>query len=627
MDISDADYSDVCSKIELLIADKQLEAAELLAISHLTNCATPAPIVTCLASIYELSSDYEKTVKLSLGLLSEYPDEPEIIYQLSFALYKLGRHDEALEFLLPWIIAPPSSKYYRLCGFLLKSLTRDAQCIDMFSKALDMNAQDVHSSRALVNVYAELGMIDKALQTLQDIPVDLRNDEDLVLESVLYRLRGDTQTAINVLLPPISCETSYADYYWVQCFNYSISSSLFSDALIDCADKFWSLFKDCNDISVPVESFVLASNDINEERIRIGVLSADIGSHVVSRFLAPLLRSYDKEKYYIVILSTARRYEQKSADIANYANEAVALHGKSMESVHMELRRLRLDVIIETNGFTINSGISLLMKRYAPIQMHYIGYHATTGLKTIDYFLGDPTTTPTSFQIQFTENIYQLQPPWIAYDKEIEFPLAQSCTEKEVIVFGSFSQAAKLTDVTLDYWAYAMKAVPESMLVLKDKGFHCPDIVRRIKSILLDKGVSSERLFFVGQVSTHYEHLDCYNAIDVAFDTTPWSGATTAFEALGMGVPLIAICGDTTSGRMSTSVVRAAGLENLIAHSKEQFADIAASLAKDYQRIRGNKKDMQSRIRAGILFDEQRICKTFFSAIDELVRNRGKSFV
>jgi len=147
----------------------------------------------------------------------------------------------------------------------------------------------------------------------------------------------------------------------------------------------------------------------------------------------------------------------------------------------------------------------------------------------------------------------------------------------------------------------------------------------RIEDTLQKLGVDTGRVYLFGPVGSHHEHLDSYNAIDIALDTTPWSGATTAFEALGMGVPLVAICGDTTSGRMSTSVVNAAGMPHLIAHSKEEFASIVAELANNYMQIRGNKASMQQKIRSGILFDEERICRDFCATIDCLVQENRAS--
>jgi predicted O-linked N-acetylglucosamine transferase (SPINDLY family) len=208
----------------------------------------------------------------------------------------------------------------------------------------------------------------------------------------------------------------------------------------------------------------------------------------------------------------------------------------------------------------------------------------------------------------------------MAYDASIEFPLATSKTTREGPVFGAFSQITKMTNDTLEYWGAAMQAVPESILVIKDRGALCDTSRKRVEDGLKQHGIDPSRVYFFGPVGSHLDHLDSYNAIDIALDTTPWSGATTAFEALGMGVPLIAICGDTTSSRMSTSVVSASGRTNWIAHSKDEFASIAVKMARNYQQIRRNKSTMQNKIRAGILFDEARIRHDFYETIEQLCR-------
>jgi predicted O-linked N-acetylglucosamine transferase (SPINDLY family) len=211
----------------------------------------------------------------------------------------------------------------------------------------------------------------------------------------------------------------------------------------------------------------------------------------------------------------------------------------------------------------------------------------------------------------------------MAYDSEIEFPLACSTAQRDGPVLGSFSQITKINRSTLEYWSAALNSVPDSILVIKDKGCYCSVSCRRIEDTLQSMGVDPSRIYFFGPVASQLDHLDSYNAIDIALDTTPWSSATTAYEALGMGVPLVPIFGDTTSGRMSTSVVTAAGLGDLVAHSRQEFARIVAKLSHNYLQIRKDKGAMQGRIRSSILFDEQRICKDFFATIESLVSNHS----
>ena len=610
------DIDTISLDVETLIENGCLRAAELIMTGIAMMNGSPKACIQKLAEIYELELAYRKTVELALQLLTRYPGEEELIYQLSFALYKLECPDEAIEYLLPLVIQEPSCRIYRLYGLLLQRLGLLSDAIEMLSKALDYDQNDVFSIRALSLIYVDWGMYDKALEIIRSIPNDLTEDEDRLFESLIYRFMGKLDHAISLNELLIKHKPEFTNAYWTLCFSYSISSAEYSIKLLDLTRKFWEL---SSSLDVPGNSSPLLSSTSNRGKTRLAFLSADIGEHVVSRFLVPILRHYDSSRFFIIIISTAQRFEEKAKVIAGYADEVVSLQGNSKKTSVNRLKDLDADIIIDTSGFTRNSGLPLLATRCALIQCHYIGYHATTGLDTIDYYFGDSITTPDEFQSQFVERLVQIPSLWMAYDAHLQFPDAVSTAQRASPVLGSFSQVSKINSLTLTYWAAAMKACPDSILVIKDRGLHCQTTRLRIETALEEQGVDTNRIYLFGPVSSQLEHLGCYNAIDIALDTTPWSGATTAFEAMGMGVPLVAICGDSTSGRMSTSVVSAAGMSHLISHSIDEFAMCVAKLANNYKEIRNNKAIMQKEVRSGILFDEERISFDFFSTIDRLL--------
>lgn len=604
---------------EDLIAAKCFAEAELLLISLSLLSPYHAQAMARLALFYETQSAYQHTVSCAKLLLEANDQNAEAIYQLSFALYRLGRSDEAIEYLLPQYISNPSQRNIRLFGLLLKALGQTEDAINVLATAAENDSTDVYSIKALSEIYTEIGLYQKSLDTLRLIPRELQDTTTRIYEAIIFRFMGNTRHSITLLSRLIPDKGYLTDILWPQCFNYSIAGASFSKKLLTAATQYWS---ESGYLLPDDEASLMQAVPARKARIRIGFLTGDIGEHVVSRFLAPLLRSYHREDIFVALFSTVRRFEQKGLDIASLSDCAFSLEEMSLTEARACMQDSQLDIIIETNGFTKNSGLAILGQRCAPVQCHYIGYHATTGLKTLDYFLGDSITTPNEFQWQYTERLAQIPRLWMAYDPKIEFPEALGKTKRESPVFGAFSQVAKLNSLTLQYWGAAMMATPDSILVLKDRGLQCPTTRKRIEKTFAQLGVNPDRIYLFGPVGSHLDHLDSYNAIDIALDTTPWSGATTAFEALGMGVPLVTICGDTTSGRMSTSVVNAAGRSHWIAHSKEDFARIAAELAEDYQQIRKNKASMQKEIRSGILFDEQRICRDFFATIDKLISNR-----
>lgn len=597
-----------------------LRTAELLLAGILELHPSCEAAIRKLAALNEREAAFTKTIDYINFLSSKGAANEELTFQLAFAFYKLERHDEALETILPLYICNPTPRIQRLCGLILKSLGKRSDAIEVLTKVIEESPRDVYSIRALSEAYSDLGFYQKSLEARKLIPDDLIENDDKLSEALMLRMTGELELAIRLNSEIIARNPQSSNALWTQCFNYSIANAKLSSKLLETSQQFWQLQKQAEKIPPRIN---LNSSIVAGERIRIAFLSSDIGEHVVSRFLAPLLRHYDRDQYSVTLLSTYRRFEERASEIVAYADAAISLQGLDTAEIYSSIEAIQAHVIIETNGFTRNSGIGLLAQRCAPIQCHYIGYHATTGLDTIDYFLGDAITVPYEFQIQYSERIVQIPSPWMAYDSMIEFPMASSTAQRDSPVLGSFSQITKINRHTLDYWAAALNAVPKSILVIKDRGCHCTASRHRIEKTLQSLGIDPDRVYFIGPVPTHLDHLDSYRAIDIALDTTPWSSATTAFEALGMGVPLVAICGDTTAGRMSSSIVSAAGMSHWIAHSKEEFAQIVSELAEDYKQLRSNKAVMQKCIRSGILFDGQRICRDFFATIDELVANHN----
>jgi predicted O-linked N-acetylglucosamine transferase (SPINDLY family) len=86
-------------------------------------------------------------------------------------------------------------------------------------------------------------------------------------------------------------------------------------------------------------------------------------------------------------------------------------------------------------------------------------------------------------------------------------------------------------------------------------------------------------------------------------DTLHWSGGNTSLDAIAMGLPIVTLPGELMRGRQSLAMLRALGLEELVARDRDDYARIATGLAGDPAR----RRDVVARMaaRAGELFDQQ----------------------
>ena len=62
------------------------------------------------------------------------------------------------------------------------------------------------------------------------------------------------------------------------------------------------------------------------------------------------------------------------------------------------IREAQLDVAIDLSGWTGNHFMRGFMARLAPLQVNYLGYFATTGLPTMDNWIGDDGLFPSPMQ-------------------------------------------------------------------------------------------------------------------------------------------------------------------------------------------------------------------------------------
>jgi FkbM family methyltransferase len=341
------------------------------------------------------------------------------------------------------------------------------------------------------------------------------------------------------------------------------------------------------------------------EKLRVGFLSAELGDHVVSQFLEPFLTHYDRKRFEVELIELHEFRSARALQLSKLADAVLTVEGLSLEEARQRIRSRGYGVIVETSGFTRDSGIEVLADRCAPVQCHYIGFHASTGLDTIDWFIGDELTAAEDLADQYVEKLWRLPRLWLASRQEKTLPKGQSQLQTTYPILGSFNQFGKVRQETLKFWAAALKRLPEAQLHLKTYSTDSERPRSRILMALERAGIDPSRVTFLSRTATRVENLECYRSIDIALDTTPWSGATTSFDALSMGVPVVGILGNTTASRMSSSILRALGKNEWIATTPASFADAVERLGRDLAGLRAGRLALQQQVLASALFDGQ----------------------
>lgn len=522
------------------------------------------------------------------------------------ALIRLLLQQRAVEEAMPWLmnalaVAPEDPNVLCANGFALKAMGEIRQAEEMFRHALSLDPDDLNATQLLASCLLELGQIVEA-ETLYKLVLSHHptDPESRLGLSHCLRALGDLEGALLLEQALMDDEPTNFALFSSWMFLTSITSIVPPEEVLATARRFW--FMQGGEERV-VPSVWPASPRHAERPFRVGLLSADIGEHVVGLFLDPLLRHHDPALCHLELLSMRRLYDRMSEELVSLADGFQSLEGLPMEDARSRMKQGAFDLIVDVSGHTPGTGLPLLAERCAPVQAHYIGYHASTGLSTMDAFIGDEETAAADLQPQFCERLWRLPRPWLAFPKQQTFPEAKPLMQTDRPVLGSFCQLSKMSDTTLSFWAAALRSVPDAVLLLKNLGLQDAGVRQRLEERLQRLGVHPGRLIFVAPVDYWWHHVEHYNYLDLALDTSPWSSATTGFEALAMGVPLVAIRGDRMAARMGSSLLKGLGRQDWISQTPERFAEIVAHLCSDLAGLRREKAMRQQQVFESVLFD------------------------
>jgi predicted O-linked N-acetylglucosamine transferase (SPINDLY family) len=330
--------------------------------------------------------------------------------------------------------------------------------------------------------------------------------------------------------------------------------------------------------------------------LRIGFVSGDFRRHPVRFFIAPILRDLDRTQFQVVCYSNCANPDSATDELRAFADEWRDIASLSDTDAAEKIRTDRIDILVDLSGHTTANRLLVLERKPAPVQVTYLGYPNTTGLSSIDYWLTDEVLHPSETSHATSERIWRLSRCWVIYEPPPNAPQPARDGPSDEVTFGSFNALQKLGGDSVRLWARVLTAIPGSKLLIKAGGLGGPAEQALLYDRFAATGVSSDRLTLMGQVPSDGEHLALYGRVDVALDTTPFSGGTTTAEALWMGVPVVTLPGELMMSRMSASMLHSAGLDGLIARDEDQFVAIAAELARDA----GHRSELRQTLRSGV---------------------------
>ncbi|ATC24052.1 N-acetylglucosamine transferase [Caulobacter vibrioides] len=344
--------------------------------------------------------------------------------------------------------------------------------------------------------------------------------------------------------------------------------------------------------------------DLAGRRPRIGYISSDLRDHAVGYLMAELFEVHDKAKVEVF----AYYCGPESSDGLNTRIRAAAEHFIDIRPMSDDEAAQRIaddgiDILVDVNGHTRDARTAVFARRPAPILVNWLGYPGTMGSDYHHYIVGDPWIIPPEMELYYSEAVRRI-PCYQPNDRRrivaSDVPTrTEAGLPEDGFVFCCFNGTQKITPHVFDRWMEILKRTSGSVLWLLDSN---PETNARLRDAAEARGVDRMRLVFAPKMPNAF-HLARYRLADLFLDTTPYGAHTTASDALWMAVPVLTWSGRSFASRVCGSLVRSAGLPELVVDSAAAYVEKAVEIGSDRARAQALRATLEANRDTCVLFD------------------------
>jgi len=533
---------------------------------------------TVIGNLNAALNDFDKALRLK-------PDTAGFHANRGNALQELGRLNDAIESFDSAIrLKPDYAEVFIHRSQALAMSGRLREAVESSNMALELRPDYAEAYICRGTALQDLGLFDEAIDALQHaLALDTDNKE--AISSLLFTLNY------------------HPDLSRTEIFNEHIR----------LGERFERPFRVSNTINP-------ATRPANS-RLRIGYVSADFRVHSVAYFLEPLLRHHDRNSFEIYCYYNNLIIDEKTRCFMDEAEHWRTIARMDNHEFEELIKQDNIDILIDLGGHSWKSRLAVFACKPAPVQVSWLGYPNTTGLDTIDYRFTDEIADPVGkADTLHSERLYRLPNGFLCYqgDESVNINTVLPCVERGYITFGCFNKLTKVTSRVIKLWTAILRAVPDSHLLLKSNQLSEPELRHRYRDMLIDEGISEERIELLSWLPDKEDHMKLYNTIDIGLDPFPYNGTTTTCEALWMGVPVITLCGDRHSSRVGASIMTHAGLTEFIATDPDEYITLAVRYAKNANLLAEYRTKLRNKLLASDLCDARGYSSSVEAAYTQL---------
>ena len=336
-------------------------------------------------------------------------------------------------------------------------------------------------------------------------------------------------------------------------------------------------------------------------KIKIGYLSSDYMYHAVANFIIPILKNHDKTQFEIILYANQSEFD---AEIFTALKPQYhIIKNMSDKEAATLINKHGIDILFDLNGHTVNNRLGIFTYHPAPIQIAYLGFPNTTGLKSIQYRITDMIADPATSKQRYTETLLKLPRCFLLYKsinqdtpiipRPTPTPTPKTNKNTNKIIIAAINKENKNSMFVLETWKKILKQCPKTQILIKLETFDNNEERMEFYSERLD--IDPDRIIIINKLQND-EYNKLFTKIDILLDTFPYSGTTTTCNALFNSIPLVSLYNENYHAHnVSCSLLTNCGLEQLVAKTEEEYIDIIKYLVNNPWKIDEYKKTISKK--------------------------------
>jgi hypothetical protein len=147
------------------------------------------------------------------------------------------------------------------------------------------------------------------------------------------------------------------------------------------------------------------------DRLRVGYVSSDFGDHPLGHDFGHFFGLHDRSRFEVFAFNTRATPDQSMwrrrivKEVEADPGHWVDVSGVTEDAAAVVIATLRIDVLVNLNGYTPGSRNRIFALRPAPVQVMWKGWAGSIGADYVPWLISDRISSPPEMADQYTEKV------------------------------------------------------------------------------------------------------------------------------------------------------------------------------------------------------------------------------